>query len=132
MSGINTFATLVLSLAGLIVIVAAVYWSFKLGKSKAEEERIRPFKEAADGWERVAKQQAQELTIVQRELSEVKEDHRSLKTKYEELERDYISASRTNMRLQGEVDQLKVKVKELEDLKELFTDAIREAKNSSR
>lgn len=101
------------------VIVGALWYSFRLGKSKAEEHRIKPFKEAAEGWERLATQQAEELATVKSELANVK-------NKYEELERDYLAASRTNYRLQGELDQVKSRISELESLKEFFTSAFKE------
>lgn len=105
------------------------WYSFRLGKNKAEEHRILPFKEAAEGWESVAAQQSMELGLVKSQVQQLQTENESLKKKYEDLEQDYLKATRTNYRLQGEVDQLKTRVTELETLKEMFSSAIREIKN---
>jgi hypothetical protein len=99
--------------AGFVILVAvavgSLWYGLRTGKSKAEEEKIRPFKEAADGWERVAKQQEAELKLV-------RTDHERLTEEHAELMSDYNLAMRLNMRLQGSVDQLTSRVSALEEV----------------
>jgi hypothetical protein len=94
--------------AGFVILVAvavgSLWYGLRTGKSKAEEEKIRPFKEAADGWERVA------------ELKLVRTDHERLTEEHAELMSDYNLAMRLNMRLQGSVDQLTSRVSALEEV----------------
>lgn len=105
---------------------AGIAWySFRLGKSKAEEHRIAPFKEAAEGWEDVARKNKAQLEQVQTELAKIKQENGDLHEKYTSLEKDYLTASRTNFKLQGEVDELK---KQVNELRKLVTDAIAESK----
>lgn len=103
------FSTL-LGVVALLATVAGVAWyAFRVGKSKAEEDKIKPFKEAADGWERVARQQEAELKIVRSQLTDVQGE-------YDELKQDYETAMRLNMRLQGSVDTLTSRVAALEEV----------------
>ncbi len=97
----------------LLVVVATVagslYYAFRTGKTKAEEEKVRPYREAAEGWERLAKQQEVELKKVRAELAHITAE-------YDEVKKDYDTAIRLNMRLQGVVDELTSRVAALESI----------------
>ena len=96
-----------LGIIGAAVLYAgSVWYTWRLAKSKAIDDRIKPYKDAAEGYEKAAKQLQEELVSVKKELEFVRHE-------YEELKLDYAAATRANFRLQGSIDDLNQKVSAL-------------------
>ncbi len=106
---------------GTVVLVGtyigAFFYGVKLGKSKAEEYRIKPFKEAAEGWESLAKQAGQEIlnlkirvVELEKKVEESRMREREIENQRDELKDDLIFAARANFKLQGEVERLNARV----------------------
>lgn len=114
-----------LAVSGTILAIGTYIGLFlygiRLGKSKAEEHRIKPFKEAAEGWESLAQQAREEISNLksrvvdlEKKVEESRARERDIEKQRDELKDDLIFAARANFKLQGEVERLNFRVTSLE------------------
>lgn len=114
-----------MAVSGIVVLIGTYLGSFlyglKLGKSKAEEHRIRPFKEAAEGWESSAGQAREEIASLklrvvelEKKVEQSREREREVERQKDELKDDLIFAARANFKLQGEIERLSSRITLLE------------------
>ena len=82
------------------------------------EARLRPYKEAAEGWEKRCKQLEDEQKQLQSELGIVKADRERLRRRVAEVEGNYLKLAETNQRQQAEIDGLGHQLREAIEIKD--------------
>lgn len=106
------------AIAIAVSAISSFFYGLRLGKSKAEDHRLKPFKEAAEGWEKRSEQLETELHYHTEETARLRSQYEEMRSKYDQLVIDYVKLSQTNQRQQGEIDHLTADVQALSEFKQ--------------
>lgn len=94
-----------------------------------DEARLRPYKEAADGYRLQVEQLERDVARLQQDLQATREERNSFRERVKELEDLTVQQAATLARQQAEIDGLKRKVEDLGDLRAQLNDVLEEIKN---
>lgn len=98
--------TIIIALGGIGAAISSFFYGLNRGKSQAEEYRIKPFREAAEGWEKRCDQLETEIKYHTQEISKLLNQYEATKQKYIDLVADYVTLSRVSQKQQGQIERL--------------------------
>lgn len=84
------------------------------GKKLADEKSIEPYRQAAKGWELASTQKDGDIKRLTHRVNELELEVNKIRAERDELKEDLIFAAKSNFKLQGEVDQLELRISSLE------------------
>lgn len=118
-----------------IGVASLVLWSVIRGRYRkevheTETERLRPYKEAADGYKLQVEQLERDKRWLEEENERREKEIKQLRARQKELEKLLLELTETNSRQQGEIDKLKRQVEDIGNLKREFLDVLAEVKLS--
>lgn len=124
---------------GYFIMAAALAGALYVGVRKGKRDErsaialeraneIQPFKDAADGWRARCQQLQDSVNEAERKLDLAEKARQKIIDEHELLKESYIITMQTNQRQQGEIDELRRKVTEIGNLKDLIVRTLAEMK----
>jgi chromosome segregation ATPase len=129
--GLCVAGVVILACIGCYVWIKASAW-IRGVKHDDEDERVRPYKLAADGYKLDVERLEREVSRLRSELKSTSDERDSLRGRVKELEELTLGQAATLLRQQGELDRLKRQVEDLGDLRSQLNDVLAQIKNSAR
>jgi predicted RNase H-like nuclease (RuvC/YqgF family) len=94
-----------------------------------DEARLRPYKEAADGYRLQVEQLERDVSRLKKNLKQALDERDNLRARVRELEELTVNQAAALLRQQGELDRLKRQVEDLGDLRGQLNDVLAQIKN---
>ena len=97
-----------------------------------DDARLRPYKEAADGYKLQVEQLERDVARLKDDLQATRNERDNFRMRVRELEELTVNQAAALQRQQGEIDKLKRQVEGLGDLRGQLADVLAQIKHSSR